>query len=205
MNDTASEVPQDMAHQLDPATLGHRIREQRKARRLSIRDLAARSGLSVGMISQIEQGKSAPSLRSLRLIGAALHLPLSTLFQPNEVPGSELAAADERYVVRRERRQVLKLNDAIRKELLSPASLQSLEIFNVELQPRAASSAEAYSHSGEKAAVILEGQLDLWLDGRLHVLAEGDCCQFSSEIPHRYENNGASVCKVVWILTPPSA
>lgn len=196
----------EMTEELDLKTFGQRIRFQRKQRQLSIRELAARSGLSIGMISQIEQGRSAPSLRSLRLIGEALHLPVSTLFQEEqklqEPNGIDLEA---RYVVRSSRRHVLKLNDSIKKELLSPASLQSLEIFNVELQPGAASSAEAYSHSGEKAAIVTEGCLDLWLDGQLHSLTKGDCCQFLSEIPHRYENSGTSVCKIIWVLTPPAA
>lgn len=191
--------------QVDPHTLGQRIRLQRKQKQLSIRELAASSGLSIGMISQIEQGRSAPSLRSLRLIGAALHLPVSTLFQESkEVQEPGASDSEARHIVRRSRRHVLKLNDAIKKELLSPASLQSLEIFNVELQPGAASSTEAYSHSGEKAAIISEGTLDLWLDGQLHKLLEGDCCQFLSEIPHRYENTGVTVCKIIWVLTPPA-
>lgn len=195
----------DITHQLDPSTLGQRIKEQRKARRLSIRKLAAHSGLSVGMISQIEQGKSPPSLRSLRLIGKALHLPLSVLFlQETIIDDGGATEEEQRYIVRRPNRQVLKLNDLVKKELLSPASLQALEIFNVELQPGAESGSEAYSHSGEKAAVITEGSLALWLDGQRHLLSEGDCCQFSSEIPHRYANAGTSVCKIIWILTPPS-
>lgn len=179
--------------------LGAKIRAQRKVQGLSIRELAARAGLSIGMISQIEQGKSTPSLRSLRLISETLKLPVSALF--HQVPAS---TADDRYIVRKNNRQVLKLNGSVLKELLSPASLQHLEIFNVELQPGGESSVDNYSHSGEKAGIIIEGALELWLDGDRFELSEGDTCQFSGSIPHRYANNGPQPCKVIWVLTPPS-
>lgn len=182
----------------ETAGLGDKIKAQRKALKLSIRELAARSGLSIGMISQIEQEKSTPSLRSLRLISEALHLPVSALF--HQAPAS---IPDDRYIVRKNDRQVLKLNGAVRKELLSPASLQHLEIFNVELQPGGESSAESYSHSGEKAGIIIEGSLDLWLENDRFELVAGDTCQFAASIPHRYANNGTDVCRVIWVLTPP--
>lgn len=183
-----------------PEELGGKIKAQRKLQGLSIRELAARCSMSVGMISQIEQGKSTPSLRSLRLISETLRLPVSALFHqaPTSIP-------DDRYIVRKSRRQVLKLNGAVLKELMSPASLQHLEIFNVELQPGAESSAEAYSHSGEKAGIIIEGSLELWLNGERFELAEGDTCQFSGSIPHRYSNQGSAICRVIWVLTPPSS
>ena len=180
--------------------LGAKIRTQRKLQGLSIRELAARCGMSIGMISQIEQGKSTPSLRSLRLISETLKLPVSAMF--HQVPAS---IPDDRYIVRKSKRQVLKLNGSVLKELLSPASLQHLEIFNVELQPGGESSADSYSHAGEKAGFILEGTLDLWLDGDRFELSEGDTCQFSGAIPHRYANNGSQPCRVIWVLTPPSA
>lgn len=183
----------------DPS-LGAKIKVQRKAQDLSIRELAARCGMSIGMISQIEQGKSSPSLRSLRLISDTLKFPVSALFHRESA-----SIPEDRFIVRRSKRQVLKLNGAVLKELMSPASLQHLEVFNVELQPGAESSAEAYSHSGEKAGIILEGVLDLWLDGERFELAAGDTCQFSGAIPHRYANNGGEVCRVIWALTPPSS
>ena len=184
----------------DAEMLGMRIRQQRKARGLSIRELAARSTLSIGMISQIEQGKSAPSLRSLRLISEALTVPVSALFVQGRI-----SQVEEQHIVRRDNRPVLKLNDAVRKELLSPPSLHHMEIFHVVLQPGRASSVEAYSHSGEKAGIVISGRLDLWLNDERFELEEGDVCQFAGAIPHRYANNADTVCCVIWVLTPPSA
>jgi two-component system, OmpR family, response regulator len=61
--------------------LGTRIRAQRKVRGLTLRQLANKTGLSVSLISQIELGKSAASVATLRKLATALGVSLSTLFE----------------------------------------------------------------------------------------------------------------------------
>jgi len=61
--------------------LGTRIRAQRKLRGLTLRQLANKTGLSVSLISQIELGKSAASVATLRKLATALGVTLSTLFK----------------------------------------------------------------------------------------------------------------------------
>lgn len=179
--------------------LGTRLRTLRKERKLSIRDLSEAAGVSTGMISQIERGNASPSLRSLRMIGAAMHVPVSIFFSP-------MAAAPEegKYIVRRNARQLLKLSGSVMKELMSPSTLELLEIFHVTLQPGGESGPEPYSHAGEKAGIIISGSLELWLDGTLYQLEQGDTCQFQGSIPHRYCNRGDIATNVIWVLTPPS-
>jgi hypothetical protein len=48
---------------------------------------------------------------------------------------------------------------------------------------------DPYTHKGADAGLILSGKLDLWVDGKHYSLVEGDSFQFSSELPHRYQNN----------------
>jgi DNA-binding NtrC family response regulator len=60
--------------------LGTRLRAQRKVRTLTLRQLANKTGLSVSLISQIELGKSAASVATLRKLTTALGVTLSTLF-----------------------------------------------------------------------------------------------------------------------------
>lgn len=62
-------------------TLGERVRTHRKERGLSLRDIAQRTGLSVSLISQIEKGKTAPSLSTLCKIGEALGVKISKLVE----------------------------------------------------------------------------------------------------------------------------
>lgn len=66
--------------------MGESLRVIRAERGLSIKELAGRSGLSTGMISQIERGRSSPSLRSLRLLAEALEVPISQFFESHQTP-----------------------------------------------------------------------------------------------------------------------
>jgi quercetin dioxygenase-like cupin family protein len=91
------------------------------------------------------------------------------------------------------------------KELMSPNTLELLEIFHVTLQPGGESGPEPYSHAGEKAGIIISGSLELWLAGKPYQLRQGDTCQFQGTIPHRYCNIGDEPTNVIWVLTPPSS
>lgn len=179
--------------------LGTILHDLRKEKKLSIRALSEMAGVSTGMISQIERGHASPSLRSLRMLGAAMHVPVSIFFSSTKVRPEE-----GKYIVRRDKRQLLKLSGSVMKELMSPSTLELLEIFNVTLQPGGESGPEPYSHAGEKAGIIISGSLELWLDGKPYHLEQGDTCQFQGAIPHRYCNRGQEPANVIWVLTPPS-
>jgi transcriptional regulator with XRE-family HTH domain len=182
------------------AKLGARVRAFRKEHKLSIRALSEAANVSTGMISQIERGQAAPSLRSLRMLGAAMHVPVSAFFSATTTDRDE-----GKYVVRRNQRQLLKLSGSVMKELMSPNTLELLEIFHVTLQPGGESGPEPYSHAGEKAGIIISGSLELWLAGKPYQLRQGDTCQFQGTIPHRYCNIGDEPTNVIWVLTPPSS
>ncbi len=182
----------------DLVQLGARIRAARKDRRITIRAVSEACGLSSGLISQIEQGRTSPSLRTLRLLAGMLDVPISAFFD-QQIPQTR---ADS--IVRKNERRLLKLSGSLMKELLSPSTLQHLEVFEVTLQPGGSSGPAPYTHAGEKAGLILAGSLTLWLDGKAYVLEEGDLCQFMGSIPHRYDNTSNNVTRVLWVLTPPS-
>ena len=176
--------------------LGSRVRAERQKSGLSIRKLAEKCGLSIGMISQIESGKSDPSLRSLRLIGEALNISLGELFNANE-----RKPISHPNVVRLVERAVLKDNPLIKKELLSPSGHQDFEIYNVVLHPGGNSGNASYTHTGEKAAIILSGVLTIWLNDEALLLHAGDTVQFSSQTPHRYANESDVSVDILWILS----
>ena len=163
---------------------------------MSIRNLAEQCGLSIGMISQIESGKSDPSLRSLRLLGEALNTSLGDLFNDDEQP-----RPTHPNIVRRDERSLLKDNPLIRKEFLSPSGHRDFEIYRMVLQPGSNSGSANYTHSGEKAAIILSGSLRIWLNDQLLDVQAGDTVQFSSATPHRYANQGETTTEILWILS----
>lgn len=176
--------------------IGTRLRELRKDRRLSIQQLADRVGLSIAMISQIERGLSTPSLRSLRLLAEALNVPVSWFF------ASSKGHSESRHIVRRGQRRRLRVPDVgVVQELLSPASVNGIEMYEVSLEPGGSSGPEAYTHEGEKLGLVIEGRLQLHIGTEVHLLESGDSFHFPSTQPHRFANPGTGPTRFVWIVS----
>lgn len=180
--------------------LGVRIRHRRTMMNLRLADLAKEVGCSESMLSKIEHGKANPSLKMLHRIAMALDLTAGALFYPSE---------DDDYIARSGTRPVLNISTVrsgtdIALEALTPYKVDSLLQSNIHIiQPGGHTEGE-YSHEGEDLGYVLEGELELSLEGRIHRLQAGDSFLFRSERPHGYKNPGATVTRVLWVNTPPS-
>lgn len=184
--------------------LGVQLRSLRKAKALSLAEAAARAGLSIGMVSQIERGLASPSIRSLGRLAEALEVPIAWFFHA----GNGRPPAEIDKVVRRDDRRQLRLptvgstHDLASVELLTPDLSGALELLLMTFEP-GFNSGPTHHHRGEEAGLVLSGALKLWLDRDCFVLKEGDSFRFSSERPHRYANAVDRTTRVVWAITPP--
>ncbi|WP_075217590.1 helix-turn-helix domain-containing protein [Mongoliimonas terrestris] len=178
--------------------LGSDIRALRQARDMTLTRLAEETGLSVGLLSQVERGLSEPSVKALHLIATALGTTVGSFFRDADAPASG------GLVVRRDARKRIDYGGGIHDELLSPSLDGSLELLLCRLPPGASSGDEPYAHEGEEAGYVLAGTLDLDVDGVIHRLNTGDSFGFPSTRPHRYRNPGSKETVVVWAVTPPS-
>jgi len=180
--------------------LGQQIRALRKAQRLSLAQLAERSDLSIGNLSQIERGVRSPSVRSLQRLSECLKVPIADLFQTRSLPpASELGT-----ILRRKARPILNLSKSgCHKELLTPMMPGTLQLLLVTLDPGGSSGTEHYSHKGEEAGVVIAGAMKLWIEDQAYVLKEGDSFRFKSTRRHRFESASKQVTRVLWAITPP--
>lgn len=185
----------------DPAAfVGEEIKGLRKARRMTLAQLALQSSLSVGHLSQIERGLSTPSIKALHGISRALDVNISWFFSSAD-PGP----AEERdYIVRHNRRRQIRFDEGISDFLLTPSLQSDLELLMSTFAPGATSGASPYTHDGEEAGIVMSGQLEIWIDGTPFLLGQGDSFCFKSTLPHRYLNPGATDAVVIWAITPPS-
>jgi transcriptional regulator with XRE-family HTH domain len=196
--DAARRAPPPLAQ--DGRELGHRLRQARRAQGLTLTALAGRCGLSIGFISQAERGLATPSMRSLRLLAGALGLRVEELFSHPTASDAREAA----HVVRRDRRRVLSLESiGMHMEIMTPPGETAIQLFTAYLRPGGISGAEDDRHQGCECGVILDGQLELWLDGAKHLLGPGDSFTFDSRTPHRYRNPGPTMTCIHWMITPP--
>ncbi|MDF1586822.1 helix-turn-helix domain-containing protein [Marinimicrococcus flavescens] len=178
--------------------LGQRIRHLRKARGLSLKEVAGKAGFSIGLISQIERGISSPSVKVLTRIANALQVNVGSLFDDgadhDEVEGNGIV------VRRKDRRAVRFRGTGISKELLTPQAADSeLDIFMMQIEPDGTSGDESYMHDGVEAGIVLEGAIWLTVDGEELHLREGDGFRFASQRPHSFRGGARGLSRVLWV------
>jgi transcriptional regulator with XRE-family HTH domain len=182
----------------DEPAVGATIRRLREERRLSLKEVAARSGLTQSFLSQVERDLTSPSVASLRKVAQAFGVPLAALFQGPPIP-------TDRVVRWGERRQLVHPKRQWRDYLLTPNLTGKLQVILSVIEPGGGSGEEPYAHdSDEECVVILRGRLEFWVGPDRYLLEEGDSIVFESRVPHRNSNPGPGQAEVLWITTPPS-
>lgn len=180
--------------------LGRQLRLRRKVRGLSLQDVAEKSGVSIGQLSQIERGLSSPSLKSLGAVCRALDMPMGWLFDgPTGDP-----ADDADTIVRARSRRTLDLgHKGIVKELLTPDAVPGIQMMRIMIQPGGSSGPEPYNNAtGAKCGLVTEGRLGLEVEGQTFTLEAGDSFAFDATRMIRFWCDGDQPCEVVWVVTP---
>jgi transcriptional regulator with XRE-family HTH domain len=174
--------------------VGRAIRALRKARGMTLQALALASGVSAGMLSEIERDQANPSLRVLSQIRNALGAPISALFEEPAHP-----ASDPAFVRRSAHRPWLELG-YMSKELLSPGGPHNLQFMILHIPPLGDSGEKPLSYPAEKGGMLLEGALYLSVNGREVLLGVGDSFLFDSLDPHSFRNPLNQKARVLWIM-----
>jgi len=184
-----------------PHLLGRQIRDLRRAKRVTIPELARRIDRSVGWVSQIERGLSQVSIAALHQIAAALQVQVAWFFAQGETP----AADEQGLVVRRGHRRTLDFHGSgVHEEILSPHLSGQLLLVESTFAPGASTGDRDRERRGEEAGLVLSGTLELQVDGRTLRLNAGDSFAFTRQGPHRCHNPGEVPAVVLWVITPPS-
>ena len=197
---TANEFRQPgVGSEFDPAAeIGDEIRGLRKAQGLTLKQVAAAAGISVGYLSEIERNITRLPIGVLKSICDVFGVHMNWFFR-----AGKLGPPDERdIVVRAANRPRLSFTGlGITEELLSPNLNGQLELLISTIAPGADS--DDYTHNGSEAGLVLDGTLDLWVDGVQLRLESGDSFAFSSTRQHRCANPGRKPTRVLWVITPP--
>ena len=174
---------------LGAAELGQRVaenlRRKRKARGMSLDELARASGVSRAALSQVETVKTNPTVGLLWKIAVGLGVPFADLI-------GELKSGTS--VLRRGDAQVLRsLDGKLESRPLTPAGASPMvELYELRLSARATHTSEPHAPGTHEFVVVLSGSLRLHLDGEVHDLMAGDSVSFTADRPHSYENAGSS-------------
>ncbi|NJN97833.1 MAG: cupin domain-containing protein [Anaerolineales bacterium] len=178
----------------DVVSVGVKVRELRKERHLSQRDLACQAGLSPNAISLIERDEISPSVATLQRLAVALQIKMSYFFEEDE---------DDLTVIH------VKASDrpALTSKGLLIAALgrrlhnQEMEPFFVSLAPEAESGRHPVIHSGHEFVCCLNGTVEYEIDGTVYKLQAGDFLLFEAELPHHWRNpSSAEQAELLLIL-----
>jgi transcriptional regulator with XRE-family HTH domain len=173
---------------VSPVALGARVKALRESSSLSLRDLAARSGVSAPMLSQVERGETSPTLTVAARIAAGLDLRLSQLLRLDEGGSVTIVRKSQRQRGGNARR-------GHRFEVLTAAQPgQRAELSRHTLAPGGATGAAddppMHEPGSRETALVERGAVALVCDGQRYQLAEGDCVTFDADLPHHFENPG---------------
>ena len=177
-------------------SVGARVKSLREAMDLSLRDLAERSGVSAPMLSQVERGDTSPTLSVAQKIAAGLDLTLSQLLRLDE---------DRHVVVVRERdRRTRRRRGHVVEELTPPLPGQRADVSVHTLAPGAATGGHddppMHEPGSRETAIVLEGAVELFIDGQRHELTDGDSVTFDADLPHHFENNETSEARLIAVV-----
>jgi transcriptional regulator with XRE-family HTH domain len=194
--------------------LSGRLREERQALGISLRELARRIGVSASLISQIETGKVRPSVSTLYAIATELGCSIDDLLFGDDVtkafaamnqPMAPMALDDHPHiepVQRADARKVIQLSSGVRWERLTSESVPGIDFLYVVYDPGGASApADAFQrHPGREWGFVLSGELHVRVAFDEHVLGPGDSITFSSTTPHRLFNPGDEPVHGIWFV-----
>lgn len=200
--------------------VGERLRAARAGRGVSLRALARDLGVSASLISQIETGKSQPSVSTLYALTTALGISVEDVFAsadpPAEVDGTGvpsmvgvLAAARGQRVgplIRPAERQLLQLDSGVTWERLGQVPDSHVDFLLITYAPGGTSSSNGglMRHRGAEYGFLHSGELSLTLGFDEVVLRPGDAISFESTTPHRYRNDGTEPAVGIWFVTEPA-
>jgi transcriptional regulator with XRE-family HTH domain len=207
----------------DVSHLGGRLRAERLRHGLSLRALARRIGVSASMVSQIETGRSRPSVSTLYAMTTALGISLEDVFAPAASEASALSVGDAAGAentplptaafgsllghrlgphVRPIERPALTLDTGVTWEVLGHLPERNTDFLLITYPPGGTSSSSGglMRHAGSEYGYVIAGQLTLTLGFEEILLRPGDAVSFESTTPHRYRNDGTEPAVGVWFV-----
>ena len=187
---------------------GSRIREMRKRRGLTLKEVAEATGYTIGHISQIERDLKSPSLVALRKIATCLDCSEVWLIMGD----SELSAqspeegkkSKESYLMRKENRIPMKIPEIdVSYSIFTPSKLPNAQEAQmtgliVKLKPNTWVTEQMISHGNyDESLLLLKGELELRIDNSTYMIYEGDSFYIPKNCLHNYLNTSNEEATII--------
>ncbi|MEW6264500.1 MAG: XRE family transcriptional regulator [Thermodesulfobacteriota bacterium] len=189
--------PQENAREICEA-IGRRIRIMRKEKRLTLAELAARTGFAKSYLSQIETLKREPPISTLTKIAYVLGVDVFFLIS------GEIRTNGEQFItiLKESERKIIPKPSGSPAYSYEPVNDQKInrlmDGYIVTIGPEFPK--EPLVHEGQELAYVLEGRHEFVYDGRTYLLEKGDCCCFESMKPHYSRSLGRAPSKLLVVF-----
>ncbi len=185
--------------------LGAGIRAAREARGYSLRAVASTVGISPSLLSQVETGKTEPSVSTLWAVATYLEASIDELMGqvPSPSPASVSSSAGAGAPIQRSAdNPTIEMENGVTWERLAVGGFDLVDPLITTYAPGGASSVEGalMRHAGIEYGYIIEGELTLKLDFDTFILKAGDSLSFDSLRPHLYVNHTTKPAKGLWMV-----
>jgi len=188
----------------DDKTVGEKIRQIRELKKVSIEELAERSGMETAMIQRIEQERNIPSLAPLIKIARSLGVRLGTFLDDSDSFGPVVVrSGDYHHGVR------FTSQSSEAREHLNFFSLafdkagRNMEPFIVDIEPGLQSDYMLSSHEGEEFIYVLEGEIEINYGKEVYKLAKGDSIYLDSIVLHNVHAGNNHPAKILAVVYAP--
>ena len=169
------------------AAVGRNVRGHRTRLAWTLEDLAARAGVSKGMLLQVEQARTNPSVATICRLATALGVSVASLVEAPEGPSVRVVRADEGVTLWTGGNK-----DSAARLMVWSGTSQQVELWDVRMVPGDGFSSEGHQTGTRELLLVIEGELTLVLDGTPHLVGAGDAIAFVADRPHAYRNLGTA-------------
>lgn len=182
--------------------IGREVRAYRRQQEITVAELSAQTGLSVGMLSKIENGNTSPSLTTLQTLANALSVPLTSFFRRFEesreavhTPSGEGVEIDRAGTRANHQYQLL-------GHIGSNASGVIVEPYLITLTDQS-DTFPTFQHGGIETIYMLDGEVDYRHGDEVHSLKAGDTLFFDADAPHGPEKLVTLPARYLSIISYP--
>lgn len=184
---------------VDEKELGKRIQEQRMNKRLTLQELAEKTGYTKGYLSKIENSGKAPPVSTLINLAKALNISLSEVFGEAEENNSVcLVKKTERRIIARDG----SFFGYAYQTLAHKFHNKHMEPYLLTL-PRKPKENALFQHKGEEILYVLEGTMKFFHGEKELIVEEGDCVYFDGSVPHYGICHGNREVKCLMVIYTP--
>lgn len=178
--------------------LGALLRAIRNSRHLTIKEVAAKAGISSSLLSQIERNRISPSLDTLLQVLEVYGVPPNKFFKDYETSSKvEIIKKGDREIFRRKGFKYEKLcGDS------QTRGNHSFNAFFLELEPGQQRGDADDGHLGRELGIVVQGRARLMYGQETYEINQGDSVSFFSQIPHVIVNDSEDIFQAYWVVTP---